>query len=785
MPRFFINLSLTIKIVFLVGLLGALAIVITLYSLLNLYEVDRDYRALIDNDAQASMLINDAALELSDASRLVFAVLTEQEADKMRAVQEVLDAHQARFISIVSEARPLLSGQDQTFERIMDQQTQVFALAAEIVEWAARWRGDRALNIIHQEFDPALNALKDDIAAMHGRTVDNYQATSTHLGSTTRTTLINTSLAFGLALVGVIGLAAYLSLIHISRPIVQLTQVMGRLTHRQYQGRIDYTDRDDEVGQMAQTMEVFRDTLQHAERLELAAEAAKTKAAFLATMSHEVRTPMNAILGLARLSLKHPLEPRQRERMVRIVHAGEHLLGIINDILDFTRIDSGHLKIERIPFEPGPLLKEMGEMLEEKAKEKKLDLVCEIDADTPRLLGDPLRINQILLNYTHNAIKFSDSGEIRVRLVVEQSASGGPWLYGEVIDQGIGIRTEDQERLFTPFEQADASTTRKFGGTGLGLAISRSLAELMEGSVGVRSVPGEGSVFWFRVRVDFASASEWPASKQAQVNPRQLTGMRVLLVDDTEVNRLLAAELLQEGGLQVETAVDGIDALNKLAEREDGDFDAVLLDLMMPELDGMETCRRIRQQARFKQLPVIAVSANSSARDIAQCRAVGMNGHVAKPIDERQLWQVLVNCLVGGNTTVPDAQPSAQDTLTVLDPQPLSKLQQRIPAERFTRVLSMLVSDCRQRSEEVYRLAQEARTEPMRQLSHDIIGTAGHAGMRRLAEQATRINLALHDGDPQEAIRLALHISDLVAEALDVLEQTFGAYLETESEGPA
>ncbi|QHC50271.1 response regulator [Billgrantia tianxiuensis] len=786
MPRFLINLSLTVKIICLVGLLGALAIAITLYSLLNLYEVDRDYRALIDKEAQASMLINNAALELSDASRLVFAVLTEQEADKMRAVQEVLDEHQARFLGIVSEARPLLSAQDQAFVRIMEQQTQVFALAAEIVEWAARWRGDRALNVIHQRFDPALNALKGDIATIHDRTVAHYQATSAHLSSTTRATLLNTSLAFGLALIGVIGLAAYLSVTHISRPIVQLTRGMGRLTHRQYQQRIDYTDRNDEVGQMAQAMEVFRDTLERAEHLELAAEAAKAKAAFLATMSHEVRTPMNAILGLARQALKHPLEPRQRERMERIVHAGEHLLGIINDILDFTRLDSGHLRIERIPFAPGLLLKEMRGMLEEKAQEKNLELTCEFDAEMPRLLGDPLRINQILLNYTHNAIKFSNSGEIKVRLVVEQSATGLPWLYGEVIDQGIGIRAEDQERLFTPFEQADASTTRKFGGTGLGLAISRSLAELMEGSVGVRSVPGEGSVFWFRVRVDIESASERPAHSKMPVNPRQLVGMRLLLVDDTEVNRLLAAELLQEAGLEVETAVDGFDALNRLAEKEDGYFDAVLLDLMMPELDGMETCRRIRQQARFKQLPVIAVSANSSARDIQQCQAVGMNGHVAKPIDERQLWQVLVNCLIGKDITVTDDKPLSRDAMTaaVFDPQPLSKLQQRIPEARFARVLSMLVKDCRQRAEEIYRLAQEARTEPLRQLSHDMIGTAGHAGMKRLAEQAAQLNQALHDGDQAETICLALQLPDLVTEALDVLEQTFRACLEPNSEEP-
>ncbi|WP_375057384.1 response regulator [Zobellella sp. DQSA1] len=361
---------------------------------------------------------------------------------------------------------------------------------------------------------------------------------------------------------------------------------------------------------------------------------------------------------------------------------------------------------------------------------------------------------------------------MRVLLRLERPASGGVWLYGEVAEQGMGIAPEDCDRVFSPFEQADASISRRFGGTGLGLAITRSLAELMDGEVGVSSVPGSGSTFWFRIRGEPATGLVTPSVRAESLNPGQLSGLRVLLVDDTDVNLMVATELLQEAGLRVETATSGEAALELLQGRADGHYDAVLLDLMMPGLDGLATCRRIRAQERCGALPVIAVSANASPRDILECRKAGMNGHVAKPIDERQLWQVLLGCLVGDNPE-PFAMPVA-GTAPVLDPEPLSRLRQRLPRARFDRLLSMLVTDCHGWREAVPRMAEDGRWEELRRLAHDMTGTAGHVGMKRLVAHAAAVNRALHGGDEAQARQLAGQVAALVEEALALLEEEFG-----------
>lgn len=812
--KWFSNLSLTTKIVSMVVLLGALAVVITVYSMRSLYTVDRDYRALLSHEAQATILLGNAALELSHASRLVFAVLTEQESEKMRLLQVVLDDHQASFIDIIQQVQPLLEGKDAELQKIMAQQQEVFMLAGEVVTWAARWRGDKALNIIYQQYEPSLNLLRQNMHALHTDTVRHYQYSSAELNATTQLTLINTGIAFGVALFAVMGLAAVLSLRYISQPINQLTQVMGRLTLRDYPSRIDYTDRKDEVGQMAQALEVFRDTMRRAEQLEIAEQTAKAKAIFLASMNHEIRTPLNAILGLTRLTLKHPLPEPQKDRLTKIEVAGQHLLEVINSILDFSKMDADHLTLEQKRFHPEQLAQEVNDMLEVRAQEKGLVLDYELAAEMPVLLGDPLRITQILLNYINNAIKFSERGTIRVALRVEPQCEQYAWLYGEVVDQGLGIKQADQARIFSPFEQADGAVRRQ-DGTGLGLAITRHLAQLMAGEVGVHSAPGVGSCFWFRVRVQLAGESSVASGVPDIVNIEGLRDLRVLLVDDMEVNLLVASELLKEGGLQVDTSSSGQDALDKLASQADGYYAGVLLDLMMPGLDGLETCRRIRGQARFADLPVIAVSAHSSPSDVLACRQVGMNGHVAKPIIETELWRTLHRCLLGDrldhtgapSASLPLASPSPASSsiipapvvlpslsraplsammapakappIQVLDPQALGLLQRRLPNERFNRLLSVLLVDIQGWQQTLaQQITPSSSTVPdnqvLRQVMHNLVGTAGHGGLQQLLAQAQHINQALQGGDEGQAWRLAADMLSMMDDAMAQLGERFG-----------
>lgn len=923
--RFFTNLNLTSKIVMLVALLGALSVSITLYSMHHLYSVDRDYRALLDRDAQASMLVGSALLDLSDASRLVFSVLTEQEEAKMRASQLVLDKRQEQFRSKIAAIAPLLDDAGPRLEVIAQQERRVFELAGQIIDSAARWRGDRALDIIHSQFDPALHELRGNMDTLRDDIIDHFQASSVELNATTRSTLLNTAISFGLALTAIIGMSAYLSFTQISRPIKQLTRAMGELSNRHYDERIEHTERRDEVGSMAQALQVFRDGMQRADRLELEArasaearrvsqqlidltdampgavfqltvdadgtqrftflsgkaqgfigsealvpdgtglrldgirvernvdvdrqielaidhsletlqpldidmqveldnrrfwlktlasarraengsilfngiwldisdikaqaraledakelaeQAAKAKATFLATMSHEIRTPMNAILGLTQLTLRHPLEPSQQDRLEKILRAGQHLLGMLNDILDYSKIDADRLLVEAIPFSPQQLLDEVAQMLEERAASKGLELRTEVAGDPPLLLGDPLRISQILLNFASNALKFSERGRVSLRLALEHDACGSLVLCGEVEDQGIGISKEEMGSLFLPFQQADASITRRFGGTGLGLAISRSLAELMGGEVGARSQPGAGSTFWFRVRVAEAQSTQVPQSLHASGGAiKALDGLRVLLVDDNELNRLVAGELLVGAGMRVDHAVDGRHAITLLEQAQDDTYDAVLMDLMMPEMDGLSATRLLREQPRFGSLPIIAMTANASPQDVQQCLAAGMSAHIAKPIDEQRLWKTLLQCCVPGEPspmTLPtdsSTEPSGQ--AVVLDPQPLEHLRRVVAPERFHGMLEMLITDCRRRGESFRGLYERPDIPVLRQHVHDLIGTAGHAGFRQVVELGAAMRVALDAAD-ETVIRGLIGELDLaIQQAERVLKQHF------------
>jgi signal transduction histidine kinase/ActR/RegA family two-component response regulator len=378
------------------------------------------------------------------------------------------------------------------------------------------------------------------------------------------------------------------------------------------------------------------------------ANAAKSE--FLSRMSHELRTPMHAIMGMMSLARRRMEDAKGLEHLDKAKAAADHLLSVINDILDISKIEAGRLELEQVDFQLADVLRNLENLVAGKAAEKGLMLSMGHDAQlgAQTLRGDPLRIGQILLNLVGNAIKFSTQGSIEVRVRLLDDSGDGPCLRFEVSDQGIGIAPETQHRLFVAFEQADGSMTRKFGGTGLGLAISKRLVQMMDGEIGVDSTPGKGSSFWFTVRLAGLPATTPTNTLPADTNPgeqkllQRFAGARILLADDDPVGREVALAMLHDAGLAVDTAEDGAVALH-LAQSSR--YDLILMDMRMPNMNGVEAAAAIRAASLNQDTPIVAMTANAFAEDRRICLEAGMNDHIAKPVASRVLFATLLHWL--------------------------------------------------------------------------------------------------------------------------------------------
>lgn len=480
---------------------------------------------------------------------------------------------------------------------------------------------------------------------------------------------------------------------------------------------------------------------------ELAEEAAKMKSNFLANMSHEIRTPMNAIIGFSQLALNCEIEPQARDYLSKIEGASQSLLQILNDILDLSKSEADRIILEKIHFNLDVLLKRLYDLFAAQAEEKGVYFKIDAASDVPRgLIGDQHRLQQILSNLLGNAVKFTQQGQVKLEIRLKALDQQKARLSFSVQDTGIGMSLKDRSRLFEIFNQADSSISRRFGGTGLGLAISRNLLRLMGGEFEVESEPGCGSNFSFELVFDLSNqvfsleeASLAPRGLSSSLSER-LSGVRILVAEDDRTNQLVVTEFLKLSGAEVEVAQNGLEALEKLDKTH---FDAVLMDVHMPEMDGIEASMKIRLQPRFAQLPIIALSAGVTSEERAHCLASGMNDFISKPIDPKQLTATLSQWVSfkpreAVETSRPMDLPGFEldSLLEILDGQ----------TDKLIRILSRFRDDFCHFIEDIEVQLAKGDMSAVKTRVHTLKGAAGNVGAKQLYECAKAVEAELISG---------------------------------------
>jgi two-component system sensor histidine kinase/response regulator len=532
-----------------------------------------------------------------------------------------------------------------------------------------------------------------------------------------------------------------------------------------------------------------------------AAEAANlAKSTFLANMSHELRTPMNAIMGMTSVALRRTKEPNLRDPLGKIDKASQHLLAVINDILDISKIEAGRLTLSEGNFILGEVLEKLNSLIGPKAIDKGLQLNIELTPDSARLAlrGDALRLGQILFNLADNAVKFTETGSVTLRARPSEESPADVLLRFDVVDTGIGISAEEQQRIFSAFEQADNSMTRKYGGVGLGLIISKRLARMMGGDVGVASQPGAGSTFWLSVRLEKAAATldgavppaSTPAPPSAEAQLRaELAGARILLAEDDPVNLEIARGLLEDVGIAVDVAEDGAIAV---ALARQPPYALILLDVQMPRLNGVDATRAIRALPGHAETPILALTANAFEDDRRACKAAGMNDIIAKPVAPDLLYATLLkwlpastaqdglsegNLFAAGGTAPATAKPA-------LEPPAAAALRARLDAidgldvatglaqvrgklTSYARILKLFADGHADDADRLRAFVAQGDLAATGLLAHALKGAAGNLGAREVQALAAALDAALKRGEAEAAqaplARLAERLPRLIA----------------------